>query len=64
MSKARPSRMKILADRHQRLDDEVDRMSLWRHLSPTESIQLKELKVMRLRCKDAISKLHKEMTAK
>jgi hypothetical protein len=51
------SRVEILKNRHQELDDEVDKMSAMRYLSPKERLHLKGLKVMRLRCRDAISSL-------
>jgi len=51
------SRIEILRARHQELDDEADKMSSRVYLSPREKLRLKELKVMRLRCRDAISLL-------
>ena len=54
------SRVEILKIRHQELDDEADKMSSMRYLSPADRLRLKELKVMRLRCRDAISSLVEE----
>jgi hypothetical protein len=54
------SRIDVLKNRHQELDDEADKMSAIRYLSPIERRRLKELKVMRLRCRDAISSLEAE----
>ena len=54
------SRIDILKRRHQELDDEADKMSARVYLSPREKLRLKELKVMRLRCRDSISSLERE----
>tara|TARA_Y100001973_G_C5015508_1_gene240518 strand:- start:207 stop:395 length:189 start_codon:yes stop_codon:yes gene_type:complete len=56
----RPTRMEILKERHQMLDDEVDRLNKKSYLSPSDSSRLKSLKVRRLRCKDAIRILSDE----
>tara|TARA_R100000664_G_scaffold34235_1_gene55458 strand:+ start:5767 stop:5934 length:168 start_codon:yes stop_codon:yes gene_type:complete len=52
--------MEILKERHQMLDDEVDRLNKKSYLSPSDSSRLKSLKVRRLRCKDAIRILSDE----
>ena len=53
-------RLRLLKDRHQQLDDEVDQMSELRNIGPQEYQRLKELKVLRLQCRDAIDKLKRE----
>ena len=53
-------RLDTLKVRHQDLDDEVDMMNKRRVLTPTERSRLKELKVMRLNCRDTIDRLVKE----
>lgn len=53
-------RLKILKERHQKLDDEADALSTKKYLSQSEKNYLKNLKVMRLRCKDAIESLKVE----
>ena len=47
----------MLVKKHRSLDDEADALSARRFLSPKEKTKLRELKVMRLRCKDKIVKL-------
>ncbi|HIK67446.1 MAG TPA: hypothetical protein EYF95_05700 [Flavobacteriales bacterium] len=47
-------KMKILKERHQQLDDDADELSARSYLSQVERDRLKILKVMRLRCKDAM----------
>lgn len=54
------SRIEILRERHQALDDEADRLSSSRFLSPNDQQRLKWLKVMRLKVKDLISSLETE----
>tara|TARA_Y100000593_G_C4238360_1_gene300791 strand:+ start:481 stop:687 length:207 start_codon:yes stop_codon:yes gene_type:complete len=54
------TRLDILKQRHQELDDKADKMSSKGYLSPAEQLHLRELKVMRLRCRDAISSLEAE----
>ena len=51
------TRLEFLIARHQELDDEVDTMAERRYLSSTEHDRMRELKVMRLRCRDTIRKL-------
>ena len=54
-------RLQILVDRHQSLDDEVDELSERKILLPTEKEKLKELKVTRLRAKEAVDRfLHQQ----
>lgn len=55
-------RLKILKERHQRLDDEADNLSSKRYLSQSEKNYLRNLKVMRLRCRDAMESLRMEET--
>ena len=54
------TRILLLRERHQALDDEADELSSRRWLTSTEQIKLKELKVLRLRVRDLISELEKE----
>tara|TARA_B100000131_G_C17906935_1_gene528785 strand:- start:163 stop:357 length:195 start_codon:yes stop_codon:yes gene_type:complete len=49
------SRLDLLKERHQELDDEADELSSQKYLSSAEKLRLKRLKVLRLRVKDAIS---------
>ena len=51
------TRLEILRERHQQLDDIVDEMSAREILTPTDMDQLKALKIRRLRIKDAIRDL-------
>lgn len=53
-------KMKVLKERHQQLDDEADELSARLYLSQMERDRLKILKVMRLRCKDAIDTIRIE----
>ena len=55
------TRLDILKERHQQLDDEADELSTRTYLSATEKMKLKRLKVLRLRVKDAISQLEHEI---
>ena len=54
-------RLQVLIERHQELDDKVDKMSTRRFLSPRERLELKQWKVLRLRCRDVITSLYKEL---
>jgi len=56
----RTTRLDILKERHQSLDDEADALSSQNYLSATEKMKLKSLKVLRLRVKDAITQLESE----
>jgi len=56
----RITRLDILKERHQKLDDEADEMSSRKYLSSAEKLRLKSLKVLRLRVKDAISHIENE----
>ena len=49
-------RLQILVDRYQSLDDEVDELSERKILLPTVKEKLKELKITRLRAKEAIDR--------
>ncbi len=55
------TRLQVLIDRHRQLDIEADRLSTCRYLSPNERIQLRELKVRRLKAKDAIRRIKQEL---
>ena len=61
-SEAHQNRLILLRERHQALDDEIDATSKRRWLTPVESRLLKELKVKRLRLRDAIRRLELEVT--
>ena len=54
------SRVSMLRDKHQALDDEADALSARRWLTPEEHLKLKELKVRRLRMRDLIDELEKD----
>ena len=54
-------RLQFLKEEHQKLDDEVDQMSELRNLGPLDYRRLKVLKVQRLKCRDAIDKLKREI---
>lgn len=47
-------RLQLLIERHQYLDDQADKMSAERYLTPGDRDKLKELKIMRLAAKRAI----------
>ena len=49
-------RLRLLRERHQQLDDEVDELAKRRILLPYEKGYLKTLKVVRLRAKEAIDR--------
>ena len=54
------TRVAILRDRHQKLDDEADELNARQWLSAREQLRLKELKVRRLRIRDLIDELTSE----
>ena len=49
--------LEALTYRHQQLDDQVDEMNARRYLSPKETTQLRELKMLRLQLKRMITDL-------
>ncbi len=51
------TRLGLLRERHQALDDEIDAASKQRWPSGRERMKMKELKVRRLRLRDLISRL-------
>jgi len=53
-------RVKIIAEKHRELDDLIDEMNEAKFLTPKQKIDLKELKVLRLRCKDVLEEIRKE----
>ena len=57
-------RLEAIRKEHQDLDDEVDMMNKIRVLTPSERSRLKELKVMRLNCRDTIDRLVKKSFVK
>ena len=54
------TRVAVLRDRHQALDDEADELNSRQWLSAREQLKLKELKVRRLRLRDLIDELNSE----
>lgn len=54
------TRVAVLRDRHQALDDEADELSARTWLSARDQLKLKELKVRRLRIRDLIDELDSE----
>ena len=53
-------RLQLLVDHHQNLDDKIDELSNRRIIFPTERESLRELKVIRLRAKEAIDRFKDE----
>lgn len=53
-------RIRILEEKHRELDDLVDEMNAAQFLTPSQRTDLKELKVLRLRCRDALEEIKKE----
>lgn len=54
------TRLSLLRERHQELDDRVDELNAQKGLSQTERDLLKEMKVRKLRLRDAITSLEHE----
>ena len=54
------TRIAILKERHQRLDDIIDEMNDRRFLSPKERETLTTLKIQRLKLKDSIRMIKSE----
>ncbi len=54
------TRVAVLRDRHQSLDDEADELSSRHWLSARDQLKLKKLKVRRLRIRDLIDELINE----
>ena len=54
------TRLAMLKERHQHLDDIIDEMKEQRYLTPHEREKLSTLKVQRLRLKDALRTLSSE----
>ena len=53
--------LKERVDLNQELDDKVDALAKERFLSPRRRMELKRWKVLRLRCRDTITHLRKEL---
>jgi len=53
-------KLTLLRERHQALDDEIDKANKRRWISKSEQVHIKALKIKRLRLKDLISKLEEE----
>ena len=58
--KQQVSKLALLRERHQALDDEADELSSHRWLSSSDQLKLKELKVRRLRLRDLIDEIERE----
>ena len=54
------TKLQLLRERHQTLDDEIDEANKKIYLSAREQMRIKELKVRRLRLRDLITKLEEE----
>jgi|ETNvirnome_6_100_1030635.scaffolds.fasta_scaffold184277_2 hypothetical protein len=54
------SRIELLTQEHARLNAAVDKLSSRRFLTPDDEINLRSMKIHKLRIKDAISELQKE----
>lgn len=53
-------KLRLLRERHQTLDDEIDVANKKRYLTAREQMRIKELKVRRLRLRDLINTLERE----
>ena len=53
-------RLKILTERHQDLDDQVDELNARRVLLPSEQNKLKLLKFLRLQAREALDRFKSE----
>ena len=58
--KAMSMRLRILKERHQALDDEIDEANEKNYLTAREQMRIKELKVRRLRLRDLIDTMEGE----
>lgn len=58
----RVTRLGLLKERHRELNMMVDSLNSRKTLSPRERMKLKELKVRKLRLKDAVLSLEGEVT--
>lgn len=58
--KAMSMRLRILKERHQALDDEIDEANEKNYLTAREQMRIKELKVRRLRLRDLIDTMERE----
>ena len=54
------TKLQLLRERHQTLDDEIDEANKKIYLSAREQMRIKELKVRRLRLRDLITRLEEE----
>ena len=54
------TKLRLLRERHQTLDDEIDMANEKRYLTAREQMRIKELKVRRLRLRDLITRLEEE----
>ncbi len=53
-------KLRLLRERHQTLDDEIDAANEKMHMSAREQMRIKELKVRRLRLRDLITDLEED----
>ena len=53
-------KLRLLRERHQTLDDEIDIANKKRYLTAREQMRIKELKVRRLRLRDLITDLEED----
>jgi len=51
------TKLRLLRERHQTLDDEIDAANEKRYMTAREQMRIKELKVRRLRLRDLITSL-------
>ena len=54
------TKLLLLRERHQTLDDEIDAANKKIHMTAREQMRIKELKVRRLRLRDLITRLEEE----
>ena len=54
------TKLLLLRERHQTLDDEIDAANKKIHMTAREQMRIKELKVRRLRLRDLINTLERE----
>ena len=58
------TRVAVLRDRHQALDDEADELNSRQWLSAREQLKLKELQVRRMRLRDQLQELPSQTEAR
>lgn len=60
MKRTPTTRLEILRERHTQLNEEVDKISATRNITPEQHSRLKALKLLKLRVKDMINTLESE----